>query len=68
MSKLEQLRKEKGIGQSALAEKLGIASSTYCQYEKGARMIPVSTAIEIANLLSVKVEDIFLPVKFTVSK
>lgn len=68
MSKLEQLRKEKGIGQSALAEKLGIASSTYCQYEKGARMIPVSTAIEIANLLSVKVEDIFLPMKFTVSK
>ncbi len=68
MSKLEQLRKEKGIGQSAFAERLGIASSTYCQYEKGARMIPVSTAIEIANLLSVKVEDIFLPMKFTVSK
>ena len=43
MSKLEQLRKEKGIGQSAFAESLGIASSTYCQYEKGARMIPVST-------------------------
>lgn len=68
MSKLEQLRKEKGMGQSALAEKLGIASSTYHQYEKGARMIPVSTAIEIANLLSVKVEDIFLPMRFTVSK
>lgn len=68
MSKLEQLRKEKGIGQSTFAKMLGVASSTYCQYEKGIRMIPVSIAIKIANLLSVDVKDIFSPVKFTVSK
>ncbi len=51
-----------------MANSLKIAVSTYNQYENAVRNIPVSIVNQISTILGVKVEDIFLPIKFTVSK
>ena len=68
MTKLADLRKEKGLTQEVMAKKLTIGLSTYNQYENLQRGIPFKTAVKIASILNVSVEDIFLPIKFTVSK
>lgn len=65
---ISEIRNKKGITQSSIAEKLGIAVSTYNMYEKGKRKVPEKIASGIAQLLEIKREDIFLPVTFAVSK
>lgn len=65
---IEQLRKNKNISQIEMARRLDIPVSTYNMYENGNRKVPENVAKKIANLLDVKVEDIFLPATFTVSK
>lgn len=65
---LVDIRKEKDISQEAMANKLNIAISTYCQYETGKRNIPVNIVDSICEILDIKEEDIFLPIKFTVGK
>lgn len=65
---LEDVRKEKGLTQEQMATSLEIAVSTYNQYENGARNVPKSIADAAAHILGVKVEEIFLPTKFTTSK
>lgn len=47
--KLKELRKEKGLSQKEFAEKLGIAVSTYANWEQG-RTEP--SICDIYNLLS----------------
>lgn len=47
---------------------LDIAISTYCQYETGKRNVPAEVVDKISNILNINKEDIFLPIKFTVSK
>lgn len=68
MRNLSELRISKGITQEQMAKKLDIGVSTYNQYENSQRSIPYKIAKKIANILEVKVEDIFLPTRFTVSK
>lgn len=68
MSKINDVRINKGLTQKYMAKKLGIAVSTYNQYENAIRSIPVNTANKISSILGVKNEDIFLPIKFTISK
>ena len=68
MSRLYSKRIERGLTQKYMAENLGIAISTYNQYENAIRSIPANIAAKISNILQVKNEDIFLPLKFTVSK
>lgn len=68
MNRLEFYRKKQGIAQYEIAKTIGISTSTYCQYEKGRRMIPRECAEKIAKFLRVEVCEIFLPEKFTVSK
>lgn len=51
-----------------MADLLGIAVSTYCQYETGKRNLPVETVNKISKILNVNKNDIFLPIKFTVGK
>lgn len=68
ISKLEELRTEKGFTQEYIADKAGIAVSTYSQYENGLRSVPAETAKLIAGVMNCSVEEIFLPKKFTVSK
>lgn len=68
MNRLEELRTDKGFTQEELAVSVGIAVSTYSMYANGHRMIPRQVAERIAYVLDCKVEEIFLPEKFTVSK
>ena len=35
--RLRETRKQKNISQKEIARKIGVAASTYCQYEKGTR-------------------------------
>lgn len=58
---LEDIRKNRGYTQEQMASHLGIAVSTYNQYENGARNIPAAVALAAANYLGVNVEDIFYP-------
>ncbi|MHB1394170.1 MAG: helix-turn-helix transcriptional regulator [Clostridia bacterium] len=65
---INEIRNEKGITQSCIAEELGIAVSTYYMYEKGKRKVPEKIASGIAWLLEIDRDDIFLPATFAVSK
>ncbi|MDF1510532.1 helix-turn-helix transcriptional regulator [Robertmurraya sp. DFI.2.37] len=58
---LKQLRESKGITQTFIAKKLGYESvSSYSMIEKGKRKkIDVYTAKKIADILGVKMEDLF---------
>lgn len=61
-------RKAKGITQEEMAKILGIADSTLSLYESGGRSIPSDIAKKIAVILDAEVSDIFLPLRFTLSK
>jgi len=61
-------RIERRMTQTDVAKRAGIATSTYSLYESGTRTIPKEKAALIAEALDCRIEDIFLPVKFAVSK
>lgn len=65
---LEAARKSKGFTQKHMANVLGIAVSTYNQYETGARGIPNNIANNVAKILNVKVNELFSPTKFMINK
>ena len=50
---LKDLRKEKGITQEQLAEKLGVSGRTISRWETGKNMPDISLLVEIAELMSV---------------
>ena len=54
-----QLRKERNITQTQLAETLGVAQQTVQAYEAGSRRIPVSALPVVANTLAVPLEVLF---------
>lgn len=66
--KLASKRKEAGLTQEDMSKFLGVGVSTYNQYENSQRSIPSDVAAKIAQILQVPHEQIFLPIKFTVSK
>lgn len=66
MMRLDVVRTARGITQENMANQLNIATATYCQYENGKRMIPRDIAEQVANILCCPVDEIFLPVKFTI--
>lgn len=57
---LYQLRKEKGITQKELAQKLGISETTYRQKEKGQRAFKSDEMFIIADILEKDIGEIFL--------
>lgn len=65
---IEYLRKIKNISQIEMAQKLNLPVSTYNVYENGNRKVPEEIARNIARILDVEVEDIFLPATFTIGK
>jgi len=52
-------RKSAGMQQIALAEKLGIGSSSVCNWEIGNRMPPLEQFIRLAEVLDVPVAVLF---------
>lgn len=62
---LKEAREKKGFSQKAFSEKIKVPANTYNQYENGERNIPAEIAQVIAKELDVKVDEIFLPLRFT---
>ena len=55
---LAELRKEKGLNQRELAEKLNVTDKAISKWETGKGMPDVSNLIPLANILEVSVTDI----------
>lgn len=55
-TRLKELRNEHGLTQSEVAEKLGIASSTYSNYEQGTRFPDKDNLINLANFYKVSID------------
>ncbi|MCR4793290.1 MAG: helix-turn-helix domain-containing protein [Lachnospiraceae bacterium] len=55
---LKELRKEKGITQEELAEKLGASGRTISRWETGANMPDISLLVEIADFYEVDVREL----------
>ena len=65
METIIELREKKGLSQQQLAKMLGISNVSLHYYETNQRYIPKDIAEDIAKILNVKLEDIFLPQKFS---
>jgi transcriptional regulator with XRE-family HTH domain len=55
---IEAIRKEKGLKQQVIAEKLGVSQSAYSNYINRNVDMPYSRLTQIANVLGVSVIDI----------
>jgi len=60
VNKLRGFRRQVGLTQKQIAEKLGISESYYCQIENNKRRMSLQTALEIAAILRLAPNDIFL--------
>ncbi len=56
---LARIRKAKGLSQSAIADALGISFQQVQKYEKGTNRISASVLFELAQALSVSMDDFF---------
>lgn len=59
---LRRIRQDKGLSQEQVAEFAGISRITYRNIENGASMPKVSTLQNISTALSVKLQDLIIPV------
>lgn len=59
-NRLAEIRKEKKIGQGYLVEKLGVSRQTISSIENGRCTPSLELAFDIANLLEMPLEDIFI--------
>lgn len=63
------LRKERGLTQVQLAERLGVSQQAITAYESGQRRVPISTLPLLANTLGVSIEELIgAPAKRSVGK
>ena len=58
IKELKELRKEKGITQEELAEKLGVSGRTISRWETGFNMPDISLLVEIAEFFDVSIPEI----------
>lgn len=62
MSRLQELRKRAGLTQQELAVRAGVSLGAIAQLESGRRRFPrIKTALAIARVLGVEVEEIWPP-------
>lgn len=59
-NRLAQIRKEKKIGQGYLVKMLGVSRQTISSIENGRCTPSLELAFDIANLLGMPVEEIFI--------
>ena len=57
-SMLQKLRKEKGMTQEQLAEKLGVARRTISRWETGSNMPDLDVLIELSDFYAVDLREI----------
>lgn len=57
--KLADLRKQKGISQTELAEELGLTRASISYYEKGERIPSDENKVKMANFFGKSVQEIF---------
>lgn len=57
-TRINRLRKEKGITQSTLAERVGIEPSNISHIERAASKVGLGTLVKIANVLECSVDDL----------
>lgn len=57
--RLADIRKERGMRQTDLADRMGVAKTTVSSWETGHRMPGGNELLALAKLLGVKVEDLF---------
>ena len=60
---LYQLRKEKGITQKEMSQKLGISETAYRQKEKGQRAFKSNEMFIISDILEKDIGEIFLDLR-----
>ncbi len=58
LTEMKRIRKERGLRQKDVAEKLGIATHSYTRYECGVRRPNIDTLLKIADILDVKASDL----------
>lgn len=54
-------RRARGLSQTEVANSIGVHVNTYIRWEKDPGEIKYEKAIALANLLSIKLDDIILP-------
>lgn len=59
-NRLKEIRKEKKIGQAYLVEKLGVSRQSISSIENGRCSPSLELAFDIADLLEVPVDEIFI--------
>ena len=57
--KLKKIRNEKGYTIKDMATKLKVSQAFYCQLENNKRNLSYVMAVKIANILSLKPDDLF---------
>lgn len=56
--RLKSLRKDSGLTQAALAEKVGLTTNYYGDIERGKKIPQMDTMVRIANALDASLDDI----------
>lgn len=56
--RLKEIREDRDIKQTQLAELLNIRQNTYSQYENGQRQIPLDALIKVADFFGVSIDYI----------
>jgi transcriptional regulator with XRE-family HTH domain len=56
---LKKIRKQKGLTQKAISEKLNITNAQYAHYETGRSEMTINTFLKILEILEVNLNDFF---------
>lgn len=58
MNRLREIRKQKGLNQRDVADAVGIARSSYANYECGRREVDHNTLVKLADFFNVSIDHI----------